>query len=103
MLLAKRFVLFGEEGLAFQCGTAHSTYKAGIMPGVTKGFQEFVSSLDGKLTAMTASPKQAVKVRFTVWFSILQVEGVVSDWLLTVSTQKAVDMPSLLEGIYHLP
>lgn len=40
----------------------YSTYKAGIMPGVTKGFQEFVSSLDGKLTAMTASPKQAVKV-----------------------------------------
>lgn len=30
------------------------------------------------------------------------MESVVSDWLLTVSTQKAVDMPSLLEGIYHL-
>lgn len=39
---------------------------------------------------------------FTEWFSILQVEGVVSDWLLTGSAQKAVDMPRLFEGIYHL-
>lgn len=39
---------------------------------------------------------------FTVWFSVLQVEGVVSDWLLTGSTQEAVHMPRLFEGIYHL-
>lgn len=103
MFLAKRFVLFGEECLAFQRGTAHSTNKAGVVPGVTKGLQEFVSSLDGELTAMAASPKQTVKILFTVWFSILQVEGIVSDWLLTASTQEAVDMPRLFEGIYHLP
>lgn len=40
----------------------HSTNKAGVMPGVTKGLQELVSSLDGKLTAMAASAKQIVEV-----------------------------------------
>lgn len=39
---------------------------------------------------------------FTVWFSIFQVERVVSYWLLTVSAQKAVDVPGLFEGVYHL-
>lgn len=73
------------------------------MPGVTEGLQELVSSLDGELTTMAASPKQIVEVLFTVWFSILQVEGVVSDRLLTGSAQKAVDMPRLFEGVYHLP
>jgi len=32
------------------------------MPSVTKGLKEFVSSLNGELTAMAASPKQTVKV-----------------------------------------
>lgn len=103
VFLAKRFVLLGEESLTFQRGTTHSTNKAGVVPGVTKGLQEFVSSLDGELTAMASSPEQSVKVLFTVRFSILQVEGVVSDWLLTASTQEAVDVPRLFEGIYHLP
>lgn len=39
---------------------------------------------------------------FTIGFSILQVEGVVPDWLLTASAQKAVDVPCLFEGIDHL-
>lgn len=40
----------------------YSTNKAGVMPGVTKGLHESVSSFNGKLTAMTASPKQTVEV-----------------------------------------
>lgn len=40
----------------------YSTNEAGVMPGVPKGFQKFVSSLDGELTAMAASPKQTVEV-----------------------------------------
>ena len=32
------------------------------MPGVTKGLQELVSSLNGELTAMAASPKQIIEV-----------------------------------------
>ena len=40
----------------------YSTHKAGIMPGVAKSLQEFVSSLNGELTAMTTSPKQTVEV-----------------------------------------
>lgn len=103
MLLAKSFVLLREECLTLQSGTAHSTNKAGVMPSVTQCLQEFVSSLDGELTAMAASPKQIVKVLLTVRFSILQVEGVVSDWLLTGSTQKAINMPRLFESIYDLP
>lgn len=103
MLLAKRFVFLGEEGLALQRGAAYGADKAGVMPDVAKGLQELVSSLDGKLTAMAASSKQTVEVLFTVRLPILQVEGVVSDWLLTASAQKAVDMPRLFEGIYHLP
>lgn len=39
---------------------------------------------------------------FTVRLSVLQVEGVVPDWLLTGSAEKAVDMPRLFEGVYHL-
>lgn len=103
MFLAKRFVFLGEEGLAFQSGAAHRTDKTGVMPGVTKGVQELISSLNGELTAMAASPKQTVEVLFAVRFSILQVEGVVSDWLLAASALKAVDMPRLFEGINHLP
>lgn len=52
---------------------------------------------------MAAGTEHTVKILFTVWLSFLQVEGVVSDWLLTGSAQKAVDMPRLFEGIYHLP
>lgn len=103
MFLAKRFVFLGEKHLAFQSGGAHSTDKAGVMPGESKGLQELISSFNWELAAMATSPKQSVKVLFTVWFSILQVKCVVSDWLLTASTQKAVDMPRLFEGIYHLP
>lgn len=103
MLLAKRFVFLVEEGLAFESGAAHGADEAGVMPGVTEGLQELVSSLNGELTAMAAGPKHIVEVLFTVWLSILQVEGVVSDWLLTASAQEAVDMPRLFEGIYHLP
>lgn len=73
------------------------------MPGVSKGLQKLISSLDWELTAMAASPEQIVEVLFTVWLPILQVKGVVSDWLLTASAQEAVDMPRLFEGIYHLP
>lgn len=40
----------------------YSTNEAGVMPGVTKGLQELVSSLDGELAAMAASPKQTVEV-----------------------------------------
>lgn len=32
------------------------------MPDVTKGLQELVSSLNGKLTAMTSRPKQTIVV-----------------------------------------
>lgn len=103
MFLAKRFVFLGEEGLAFESGAAHRADEAGVVPGVTEGLQELVSSLNGELTAMAAGPKHTVEVLFTVRFSVLQVEDVVSDWLLTASAQKAVEMPRLLEGIYHLP
>lgn len=103
MFLAERFVFLREEHLALECCTAHSTNEAGVMPSVTKGFQKLVSCLDGELTAVAASPEQTVKILLTVWFSVFQVESVISDWLLTVSAQKAVDMPRLFEGIYHLP
>lgn len=39
---------------------------------------------------------------FAVWLSVLQVEGVVSDWLLAAGTQKTVDVPRLFQGIDHL-
>lgn len=42
--------------------STYSTDKASVMPDVTKGLQELVSSLDGKLTAMTSRPKQTVVV-----------------------------------------
>lgn len=36
--------------------------EAGVVPGVTEGLQELVSSLDGELTATAAGPKQTVEV-----------------------------------------
>lgn len=39
---------------------------------------------------------------FAVRLSVLEVEGVVSDWLLAAGTQKTVDVPCLFEGIDHL-
>lgn len=48
--------------LFFQMTLTYSTNKARVMPGVTKGLQKLVSSLDRELTAMAASPKQAVEV-----------------------------------------
>lgn len=39
---------------------------------------------------------------FTVRLSVLQVEGVVSDWLLAAGAQEAVHVPRLFEGVYHL-
>lgn len=38
----------------------------------------------------------------TIRFSILQVKGVVPDWLLTGSTHEAIDMPCLFQGINYL-
>lgn len=35
----------------------------------------------------------------TVRLSVLQVEGVVADWLLAGGTQEAVDVPGLLQGV----
>lgn len=48
------------------------------------------------------SSKSSSLTLFTVWYSILQMEDVVSDGLLAASTLKAVHMPRLFEGIYHL-
>lgn len=45
--------------------STYSAYKAGVMPNVTKGLQELVSGLDGKLTTMAPSPKQTVEVFFS--------------------------------------
>lgn len=96
VLLAQRLVLLGEEGLALQSGAAHCADEAGIVPGKAKGIEEPITCLNGELTAMAPSPKQVVEIWFTVWLSILQVESVVSDWLLARRAQEAVAMPSLL-------
>lgn len=36
-----------------------------------------------------------------VRLAVLQVEGLVSDWLLAAGAQEAVDVPGLLEGVDH--
>lgn len=102
VFLAKRFVLLGEKPLSLQRSAAHSADKTGVMPDVSKSLQKAISCFDGELTAVAAGPKQTVKVLFTVGLPVLQVEGVVSDWLLTASAQEAVDMPRLFESVYHL-
>lgn len=43
------------------------------MPGVSECLQELVSSLDGELTAMAASPKQTVEVLETEIYSTQQI------------------------------
>lgn len=40
----------------------YSAHKAVVMPNVTQGLQELVSSLNGELTAVTSSSKQIVEV-----------------------------------------
>lgn len=40
----------------------YSTDEAGVMPGVSEGFQELISSLYGELTAMAAGSKQTIEV-----------------------------------------
>lgn len=50
------------EVLSVTMAHTYCTNKAGVMPGVTKGIQELVSSFDWELTAMAASPKQIVEV-----------------------------------------
>lgn len=56
----------------------------------------------GPVVKRVSCSKWSSLTLFAVWLSILQVEGVVSDWPLTAGTQKAVDVPCLFEGIYHL-
>lgn len=52
---------------------------------------------------MTAGTKEGVVISLTVRLSVLQVEGVVADWLLAGGTQEAVDMPGLLQGVDNFP
>lgn len=62
----------------------------------------FISSIITVVSLSDIVQCYQLRTLFTVWFSIFQVESVVSYWLLTVSAQKTVDMPCLFEGIYHL-
>lgn len=95
MFLAQWLILLGVEWLTFQIHMAYSTNEAGIMPSVSKGFNEFISSFNRKITAMAFCAEQSNIIFLTVWLSIFHVKEAIPKRLLTSSTDKATRVPSL--------
>lgn len=95
MLLAQWFILLGVEWLTFQIHMAYSTNEAGIMPSVSKSFNELISSFNRKITAMAFCAEQSNIIFLTVRFPILHVKEAIPERHLTSSTDKAGCVPSL--------
>lgn len=103
MLLAQGFVLLRVEWLPLQIHMADCADEAGVVPGMPQGFDKFVTSLHGEITAMTLGAEQVDIVFLTVGLPIFHVEEAIPEGLLAGCTDKAGGVPCLSQGVHHFP
>lgn len=103
VLLAQGFVLLGVERLPLQIHMADCTNEAGVVPGMTQGFDELVTSLHREIAAVALGAEQSDVVFLTVGLPVFHVEEAVPEGLLAGCADEAAGVPRLPQGVHHLP